>query len=257
MYNLEYLEYHVIHSCNLKCQGCSHFSHITKGGSKTNVDLLQELEPWTKRINIESFCLMGGEPLLNQNIKSIIETARALLPTSKINITTNGLLLNNSCLDFDTLKENDISLIVSLHSYSKKYLEKFDTVRNKIFDWRNSGLKIDIRNSVLNWSKRYHEENGKILPFSDNDIQKSYNICMAKKCKQLHEKKLWKCPPAAYINLINSSNEWDLMKKYKGLEINCTDDELSSFLKKEEESICSHCPSSFLNQIKFNESKTL
>lgn len=251
MFNLEYLEYHVIHGCNLKCQGCSHFSHVLKGGLKTGDNLTEELEPWTKRINIESFCLMGGEPLLNPNIKSLIEISRNLLPYSKINITTNGLLLENNFIDFDLLQKNKISLIVSLHSYSKIYLEKFNLIKLKLDEWKNLGLDITIRNSVQNWTKRYNEVDGQILPYYDNNPKESYEICMSKKCKQLHQGRLWKCPTSAYSKLLDSFQEWDLMKNYHGISVECTEEELLCFLEKKEENICSHCPNVLLSCQKF------
>ena len=52
-----------------------------------------------------------------------------------------------------------------------------------------------------------------MLPFEDDRPRQSWEICSTKACKQLHDGKLWKCPPLAYLKLqetkYNLSPKWD------------------------------------------------
>jgi organic radical activating enzyme len=236
---INYLEYHVVHGCNLKCSGCSHFSHLTTGGLKSVDDLVFDLEPWTKRVHISSFSLMGGEPLLNKDINQLMSAARKLLPDAALILVSNGLLLKDEHLE--SLVASDFELIVSQHSRDELYLQRFNEIERRIKEWQNKGLRAQIRNSVDNWSQRYHEENGKITPYQDGDPTQSYKICRAKHCKQLFNQRLWKCPPVAYIKLMDVDKQWDLMKNYTGVGIDCTAEELRRFLSVESEEVCGLC----------------
>jgi hypothetical protein len=236
---INYLEYHVVHGCNLKCSGCSHFSHLTSGGLKSVDDLVFDLEPWTKRLKIGSFSLMGGEPLLNKSINQLMSAARQLLPDAILILTSNGLLLKDEHLE--SLVTNNFKLIVSQHSRDEVYLQRFNQIENRINEWRNKGLQAEIRNSVDSWSQRYHEENGKITPYQDGDPKQSYKICRAKYCKQLFNQRLWKCPPVTYIKLMDVDEQWDLMKNYEGIGLDCTNEELHKFLYVKSETVCGLC----------------
>ena len=85
-----------------------------------------------------------------------------------------------------------------------------------------------------------------MMPFEDENPKKSWKHCISKDALQLHEGKLWKCPPLAYLPMqaekYNLSAKWDEYLKYKPLEVECTDEELKNFLNKKEESFCSMCP---------------
>jgi hypothetical protein len=95
-----------------------------------------------------------------------------------------------------------------------------------------------------------------MMPYEDNNPRKSWEMCISKYAIQLHENKLWKCPALAYLPMqaekYNLSEKWNPYLKYKPLEVNCSDDELESFLNKEDECFCSMCPAknveSFIKQ---------
>ena len=99
---LEYLEYHVAHHCNLNCRGCGHLSNLVEEESfgdfnqfKRDLTRLSELFE-----NVKVIRLMGGEPLLNPDCISFVETARDVFPKARISIVTNGLLLPSMSCEF-------------------------------------------------------------------------------------------------------------------------------------------------------------
>ena len=76
---------------------------------------------------------MGGEPLLHPQVNDFIKIARTYLLNCKINIKTNGILLNNmkdsfyeSCLD------NNINIYVS--NYLNIKINKIKFINYTIFD---------------------------------------------------------------------------------------------------------------------------
>ena len=97
-----------------------------------------------------------------------------------------------------------------------------------------------------NWTRRYLGFGADMLPFEDGRPRQSWEICPARNCKQLHDGKLWKCAPLAYLGLQKAkyqlSSKWDPYLRYQPLEPTCTDAELDGFLAREDEASCAMCP---------------
>ena len=91
---LNYLEINLVDNCNLNCKGCAHFSNICDKNYVEVKKFEQDLKKITEIFNLYNFRLLGGEPLLHPNLKEILEIARYYLPSSRIVIVTNGLLLD-------------------------------------------------------------------------------------------------------------------------------------------------------------------
>src|SRR5437868_9956404 len=84
-----------------------------------------------------------------------------------------------------------------------------------------------------------------MLPFEDEQPRRSWEICPARLCKQLHDGKLWKCAPLAYLGMQKAkyglSEKWDPYLRYSALEPTCADGDLDRFLALEDEAACSMC----------------
>ena len=82
-------------------------------------------------------------------------------------------------------------------------------------------------------------------PFEDGRPQQSWRICPAKSCKQLHDGRIWKCAPVAYLGMqkvkYDLSEKWDPYLRYRPLDPSCSDRELDEFLALEDEPVCSMC----------------
>lgn len=69
MLNINSLEFHIMHSCNLSCQQCSHYSNLKLGGGITSIqDAKENYDLWSSRVQPKVFALLGGEPTLNPNL---------------------------------------------------------------------------------------------------------------------------------------------------------------------------------------------
>ena len=53
-------------------------------------DTKRQLENWLKVIELDDFGIIGGEPLLNPEIREWIVGVRSLMPDAQLRFTTNG-----------------------------------------------------------------------------------------------------------------------------------------------------------------------
>ena len=89
------LEINLADHCNLPCQGCDHYSQLSDesflnyDSYKRDIERLGEL--YSNKIGI--ITLLGGEPLLHENIIDFMKITRKVFPEAKCFILTNGLLL--------------------------------------------------------------------------------------------------------------------------------------------------------------------
>ena len=100
--SIKIIETHIIDYCNLNCKGCDHFAPLAPKTLLT----LSEFESDLTRLyeltkgNIETFVILGGEPLLHPQCIEFYETARRIFPESQIKLVTNGILLLEQSDDF-------------------------------------------------------------------------------------------------------------------------------------------------------------
>lgn len=112
---LKYIEYDIVGHCNLNCKGCSHFSNIQK--EKQFVEL-EVFERDIKRLanlfsEIKRIKILGGEPLLHPDFDKFIVSARKILPKARIDIVTNGILVDKINEEvWDVIRKNNAKLIM-------------------------------------------------------------------------------------------------------------------------------------------------
>ena len=249
MLSIKSLEFHVMHSCNLFCQQCSHYSNLKLGGGIISIeDAESNYEVWSHRIQPKLFALLGGEPTLNPKLVDHILLAKKYWPKSRLMLVSNGFFLNKHPDLPKILTETDCCLEISQHGKDEKYLEEFIKNIEILKDWINDypKLKIKTRQSHVGWMRQYNiDNNGKPVPYNSKP-EEAYSVCMQKTCTQVYKKKLWKCPAIAYFELLDKkmslNKEWDIFRQYKPLNENCTDDDLNIFFETKEIPQCSLCP---------------
>jgi organic radical activating enzyme len=222
-------------------------------GFKTEVDIdecRQWMLNWKDRIFPKNIGILGGEPFLSKNLKEYCYLTREMFPQCKIELVTNGFLLHlHEDLD-KVLIENNIILSLSAHntkdsSYVNIFKKKLETIKK----WKDNGVVINLYKLDDNsWSKVYKGFGNNVEPYEDNNPELSWKHCPSGQiCFQLHEGKLWKCAPLAYLPMMkekyNLSEKWDPYLKYVALSHECTDSELKEFINKGAESYCGMCPS--------------
>jgi hypothetical protein len=242
-----FIEMHVAHTCNLTCESCSHYSNHVHKGVLDPAQAEDWMRAWSRRIALKEFNLLGGEPTMNPRLPEFVLLVRKYWPTAHVRIITNGFFLHrHPALPSILAADGNASIALSVHHRDPEYLERLRPVFDLLEGWqRDHGTVVETRHSDRRWTRRYLGFGAGMLPYEDGKTRKSWEICPAKHCKQLHDGKLWKCSPLAYLGLqkekYDLSPKWDPYLQYKPLEPNCSDRELDEFLRREDEEACSMC----------------
>lgn len=246
--NIPILDLHITHNCNLTCESCSDFTNHGHSRMISLTEGRQWISYWKDRVQPKQFIIVGGEPTLHKDLIDFLYMSRELWGNTYIQLTTNGFFLDKHKDLGSALKENNIILSISIHSKSKEYLNKIKDNLNLCLKWKQElGIDVSLNTSHEVWTKIYKGYGENIMPFEDNDPENSWNNCfMGGTCFQLHEGKIWKCPPLTYLPLMaekyNISEKWDPYLKYTPLEPNCSYEELVEFFNRKSESVCGMCP---------------
>lgn len=256
---LPFAEIMVTQACNISCAGCTNYSDLPHKGFLTWNEGREQILPWLDRVSIPDFGIIGGEPLLNPDIKQWIVGIRKLLPSAQIRFTTNGLLLEKH-LDILDLCSDVGNVVFKI----TKHLDdtKLDKLIQIIFDkfnwepviefginrWRtNNDLRLQI-NSPAVFVKTFVGEYRNMKPHN-SDPDEAFKICCQKTCPLIYQGKLYKCSTTALLEDVLSRfdqpnlTEWE---KYlhKGLSPDCSESDLNNFIQNfgQPHSMCSQCP---------------
>lgn len=236
------IEIHASHVCNFKCESCSHFSFATYDKNLNPLDLESQLKIWSEKIQPFELKILGGEPLLNRNLESILRICKKYFPNSLLRVASNGFLIKNTKINLNIFKELQVSLEISIHDDSSEYLHALTENLNIL---NKNKIPFKCNNSIISWRRTHKVIDNIITPFQDGDPRKSWEMCDSKFYPQLFNNKIYKCPPTTYIRLINKQPISDLfepMMKYKPLEHTASLEDTLAFFNKEDEEICSLCP---------------
>lgn len=138
-------------SCLLNCSLCTDPKYLYCGCKKNKVNeniSLKLLESAIKDIKIfgcNSICIIGGDPLLNENINKTIETLR-LNNINNIKIITNLYGFNSKILE--VIKSAGIHITVPLFSANSEQHDKITQIKGS-FHQTLSNIRKLIKNNVL------------------------------------------------------------------------------------------------------------
>jgi len=243
------LEIHAAHACNLACESCSHYSNHGHKGIVSLDEARQWLAPWAPRLAPQVFSILGGEPSIHPDLTSFCALAREMFPKSTLRLVTNGFFLERHPRLPEWLRADGRAILnVSIHHESPDYRKRLAPIMDLVARWqREHGIRVEYWHSSRNWTRRYHGQGAAMEPFEDGHPRRSWEICTAKFCPQVHEARLWKCAPLAYLPMQHArfglSEKWSPYLAYRPLEPGCSDAELDAFLAREEEPSCAMCSS--------------
>ena len=245
-HSLGHLEMHITHACDLGCKYCAHYCDFGYGGEVPYAQGEEWLRAWAERLAPQKFRILGGEPLLHKDAESYVRLVAELFPDAKRDFTTNGLLLRKREDLLSAFIETNTMLTISLHPLESKRQEA--VVNDALilaYQHQEKGLQLRIVANKRRWKKYYQGEGNTILPFMDGAPEKSAQSCSTIQCKTLHQGKLWKCPPLAYLPLIADRLEtkrfWEPYLRYEPLGIDASDETIAAFIKGDS-LFCDMCP---------------
>ncbi|WP_372519744.1 radical SAM protein [Candidatus Ruminimicrobiellum ovillum] len=226
---LKYVEVHIVDHCNLKCNGCTHFSNI----SEPKFSDARILHFHLGRLNeifgkIDKVRLLGGEPLLHPDIINILNISRDALPYSEIELITNGLLLDKMPEEFfRTLHKNKISVEVS----------NYMPIQNKIKQIQEMLSLFKIKHSITPMVMAF---TANLNPKGTNDRENTFKNCRHKICTILKDDCIYICPICAYIDKYNKYFNKNIPLP-KGINIHSNSaKQILEYLKKSVET-CKYC----------------
>ena len=241
MYKIKQLDYYITRACNLSCKFCLNYSNFHGPSKLVTIDQVkEEWGVWSKRLEPRIFSILGGEPTLHPKLSSLLEIASKTWTFSKICLITNGFFLHRHKDLAEICKDKDIYIRVSIHNIGsvkrKEILEYVDKLRQQ-------GVRIKIRYQYRKgdvWTKYYNIVEGEPTPFTDEAPRQSWKKCNYKSCKVLHNNAIYKCPQIAASDVLPDT--FTHFKEYKPFTLNDSRT-IQEFCSLQEETCCSHCPS--------------
>ena len=189
---LPYFEIPITDECNLNCKGClfscnrhGERSCMTLDEITSDFQRMKELFfdiPWIR--------ILGGEPLMHPQLAEVVQGARAIFPTTEIDICTNGLLVPNMS---DELLQTIAAQHVTIHISEYRPVEKIAqqiAARLESFGIEHCFLKRD------EFYKFYTQHPG-------NDGARSHEACPSSGCREVYRGRLVKCSAVLAFERMN------------------------------------------------------
>lgn len=194
-----HLEIELCGNCNLNCKGCSHYSPLADDKHLT-LQELKDIQPYLSKIStsFRSIRLLGGEPLLNNEINEIIRFIRLTFPYLPITLVSNGIMLlnhkfKNDSVFWETCKECNVEIVITKYPIKLDFkaienLGKYHGVNITILRTRPGQDKFEA--FLLNPKKKGNRFN--------------YYRCFEMDFLQMKDGKLFSCAQCAYMDRLNS-----------------------------------------------------
>lgn len=184
--------------CNLDCNCCSQFAPLAVPEYVDLVQFQRDFERLSELFNgfAERIYLIGGEPLLYENINECISISRRCFPDAEIDIFTNGLLLKGKNDSFwNTCVDNNISIIVTRYPINVEYESIRRLVLGKGINFKFAGTSKDFK----------YMSNIGIDIEGKQDPEDSFIHCYeANNCIKLRNGRLYTCTRPAAIYKFNN-----------------------------------------------------
>jgi organic radical activating enzyme len=232
------VEFYITNVCNLDCRGCNRFNNYNFKGHSYWDDTADEIEKWSKRLDLPRITILGGEPTLNPDLEKWCSNLRRLWPMAVIMIQTNGTYQRPEHLTF--WEKYKVGFGLSLHDPKTA-----DELKEK---WRfNAGI---IEAYTFHQSAVIHKDNHFTL--HQSNMQEAFDSCGMKHDHTIYQGKLFKCPAMNTLpdfdkqfNLQLDDRQRKLLYSFEPLSADCSEDELQEFVKTRDTPIpqCEFCPS--------------
>ena len=187
--------FYITNVCNLACKDCESFNNFRFKGHylwKTHADYYKE---WTKRVDLKSINIHGGEPLLNNDLINWAINLKQLWPNADTYfISSNGSIIHNK---IDTIRQCiklgwSIDIVVhepttydSIRDNLEHILEthNYDIIHD--FGDRYEYIEKDTNKLLASLDKTYYfipsaikEIKDGVVHMQRSNIKKAYKICI-------------------------------------------------------------------------------
>lgn len=271
---LPFLELLATNVCNLSCLGCTTYSDLDHRGYLSWAEAKSQLDPWLARLDITAIGFIGGEPLINPDLRNWLTGLREIMPHCQIRFVTNGILLDKHWWLIDALDHTGNAVLKISYHLSDPAL---DQTIERIFQsraWKPihefgidrwispSGLRLQITKPtrfIKTFQGNYHN----MSPHSSRPHE-AFAICVQQQCPLLLNGVLYKCGTAGLVGSILARHGWPNLDQWRpylgtGLAADCQQDDLERFVDNfgRPHAICSQCPSQRDTQSMIDHTKTV
>jgi len=188
---MPHVELHISDKCNLNCKGCTHFSPLFDDIGAVLENKIEDVRQ-LKRLFTEIFRVdvLGGEPLLNPELKQYLIQLRKELPNSFIQIYTNGLLISKLKEDvFKAISDYNIGVSISEYYPTHKMIDSIVKHLNK--------YHIRYRIAAYDSKQLFNK------PISLSPKSKYPQKCISNGCITISDGMVSRCPTLMYISKFN------------------------------------------------------
>lgn len=263
---LPFLETMITQACNISCAGCTNYSDLTHQGYVPWSAGRAQIQSWLSRVHIPDFGIMGGEPLINPEVRNWIQGCRDLMPDSQIRFTTNGLLLHKHLDILDLMSDiGNCVFKITVHVQNQELEQLIDHIQHK-YDWqpvieygikrfkteRNFRLQI---NRPTEFVKTYQNSYSDMMPWHSDPAQ-AFARCCQQTCPLLWQGNIYKCSTAGLLKDVllrfdNPNHDQWVPYLSQGLASDCSTVELDQFIGNfgKANIICGQCPSGTMGSI--------
>lgn len=264
-FNIDLGVFNITNVCNLSCEGCETYNNKKFKGHSYWKDYETDYIEWSKKLDIESIIIIGGEPFANPDLDNWVFGLKQLWPDCKdMYICTNGTYLENNVDSIKKYLEQGFWLDISCHNPEhlekiklniEKILEDFnftvlqENTQLRYFDQNKILIKLYTAYNFRKTSQKFIKDN--IIYMHDSDIEKAHELCIGNtgQCFTFSKGKLYKC----YLTAISSDlmsqfqieeRAVNLLSSYKPCSPYDEDKEIDFFLKNIKKAIpqCNLCP---------------
>jgi len=258
---LPFLETMLTQVCNLSCLGCTNYSDLKFSGYVPWEQGADDLAKWLEKLTIPDFGLIGGEPLINPEVREWIRGCRDLMPNSQLRFTTNGLLLDKHFDVVDLLNDIGNSVLkITVHVEDNKITNVIDKIFKRyswtpvteygINRWASGSFKLQI-NRPVRFTKSYQGSFPDIIPHN-SDPSRAFSVCCQTQCPLLYNGVIYKCSTSGLLpNLLdklgnNCNTAWEPYTNLSDSSINfdSTIEQINNFVDNfgSPHRICRMCP---------------
>ena len=207
VYRLENVQIYITNVCNLTCENCITYNNLKFKGHYYFKDYETYFKEWSKKLELDTLTIIGGEPFTNPELVNCIMSIKSLWPDLKeIEISTNGTYLKNTIKECQKLLSQKVWLNISVHDPSlfyeieanlKEVFSPFKNIRKEKSSECSDSFYIGSR-KIAKLDKKYvfakkslHSLKNNIIYMHNSDPYKSHGDCGY--CYTFMEGRLYKC----------------------------------------------------------------
>lgn len=191
--HIRYVEFYITNVCNFECAGCNRFNNYAFSGRQHWKDLSHVYQRWSNILELDTWTLMGGEPMTSPDYLDWIKGLRNFWPRAEGNLLTNGHYLNEDNRELYNLchhSNGKFMINIGLHN-----VHRASDMIQKVKRWMRGQITVtrepenirDLPGFDLDWKNSYNAVKDQSWPNCDT-IDQWANLpeFIKRECHDLH-----------------------------------------------------------------------